>query len=398
MKVEPSPTSPKLEHSRTEPPTRRMMIVLVLVAGVLGGVADIALHRLAFQFPESQFLKMFVTAPAPTQEVVLVRTEEEEANEQMLRSLQQNVLPRTVAIFESPSTLQTGALTVLSKERFRGAALFVTADGLVMTTKTVLAPESGPYIAVTHDRRVLSVSAIFEDPASQFVFARIEGNDFSVSEFEGLSDGIPGEMLYIIMHHGFSSEAAMVSSRLVTSHVFDARDTESALHSSDAFDRTALLDIRFQSEFEGAGVLNADGKVVGVVRGDGERTLVVPTEQVTGVFEEAISKQRIARPLLGVHYLDLSEPIVIGAAEARDRGALLFGTPSIPAVTSGSAASRAGLQEGDILLTVNGSPLSARVSVQDALLDNQPGTQANILFVRAGEEREVVVTLDAHAP
>lgn len=398
MKVEPSPTSPKVEHSPKGHSERRVMIALAIIAGMVGVVVDIAFHRLAFQFPESGFFKMFVTAQGTTQEVVLVKNEEEQANEAKLQSLQQNVLPRTVAIYESSSV--PGSLTprVLSSEQFRGHALLVTADGLIMATKSVLTSRPNAFVAVTHDRRILAVSNLFEDPASPFVFARIDGTDFSVSEFERLSDVIPGEMVYIVLHHGFSAEAAMVSSRLVTSRVFQARDLESAVHSSDAFDREALLDLVFQSEYEGAGVLNAEGKIVGVVRGDGERTFVVPAEEVTSVFEEAISKQSVSRPSLGIHYLDLSEPIVVEAAKTRNRGAFIFGTSAVPAVRLASPAARAGLREGDIVLKVNGEDLSGTTALNDRLLHSRAGADVTVTFVRGEEEREAVLTLEPLVP
>lgn len=395
MKVEPSPTSPKVPRVHTEFPHRFALILLVAGAGIAGGVFDIFLHSLAYQFPDFPFLKVFVASPSSSQEVVLVKGEDAQANEAALRSLQQNILPKTVALYESPSSFGSDAPTLLSPELFRGHALLITTDGLVLTTKNVLRDAAASYIAVTHDRRVLSVSGIFQDPASAFVFARIDGKDFSVSDFGSLSEVLPGETVYIVSHHGFSSEAAIASGHLVTPHVFDAKDIASALHSSDAFDREAMLDIPFQPELESAAVLNTDGKVVGVVRGESGKTRVIPTKYISTTFEEAIRNHRLSRASLGAHYLDLAEPLVVGTAKDIHRGAMLFGTPSTPAITPKSPAARAGLQEGDIVLRVNGNEIAEGASLNEYILQAQPGARVKLVFVRGGEEREVILTLDA---
>lgn len=105
---------------------------------------------------------------------------------------------------------------------------------------------------------------------------------------------------------------------------------------------------------------------------------------------------------------DLALPAVVGAVSRplalSPRKALLgiqIGTSpdgrgaAVSRVTKDSAADKAGLQAKDVLLSVDGQPVSAPPQLTDLIATKNPGDAVTIVFERAGKEESVRAVLDA---
>ena len=64
-------------------------------------------------------------------------------------------------------------------------------------------------------------------------------------------------------------------------------------------------------------------------------------------------------------------------------------------VNNGSAAERAGIQPGDVILAFNNEAIESSGDLPPLVGANPPGTRAEVLVSRNGEEKTFVVTLDA---
>ena len=64
-------------------------------------------------------------------------------------------------------------------------------------------------------------------------------------------------------------------------------------------------------------------------------------------------------------------------------------------VNDGSAAERAGIEPGDVILAFNGVEIESSGDLPPLVGANPPGTEAEVLVSRNGDEKTFVVTLDA---
>jgi Zn-dependent M28 family amino/carboxypeptidase len=64
-------------------------------------------------------------------------------------------------------------------------------------------------------------------------------------------------------------------------------------------------------------------------------------------------------------------------------------------IVPGTAADRAGLREGDVVIRLAGTPLASFDDLRAALRDRKVGDRVDVVFVRNGERRSVTATLDA---
>ena len=142
----------------------------------------------------------------------------------------------------------------------------------------------------------------------------------------------------------------------------------------------------------GGPLVDATGRLLGLnaVRLEGGMILALPADVRTHQRVEALARgEAPRRPRLGVA---LAPP----RAARRLRAAV--GLPErdgllVRAVAAGSAAERAGLERGDLLVAVAGTPISRLDDLLDALEASAPDATLSLGVVRGTEDRQVTITL-----
>lgn len=108
-----------------------------------------------------------------------------------------------------------------------------------------------------------------------------------------------------------------------------------------------------------------------------ERLASAPRPVYAAVPPPVRDRQAGARAFLGVQ------------GEAGADGARLV------SIVPGTAADRAGLREGDVLIRLAGAPVATFDDLRAALRDRRVGERVDVVFVRNGEQRSATATLDA---
>jgi serine protease Do len=136
----------------------------------------------------------------------------------------------------------------------------------------------------------------------------------------------------------------------------------------------------------GGPLVNTRGEVVGINELGGAGVgFAIPSNIASMVLKEVLTHGRVRRGWLGISVLPVEK---LG----RKKGALVAG------ITPGSPAEKAGLQPGDILLSLNGIPTNARFFEQVPLIYQriaamQPGTKVQIRCLRKGKACTLLATV-----
>jgi serine protease Do len=115
----------------------------------------------------------------------------------------------------------------------------------------------------------------------------------------------------------------------------------------------------------------------------------IPSNTVRKISEQLLTKGEVPRGYLGVGMDDLPGPDA--KAKKIDDGAVLVKT-----VEPGTAAEKAGMLPGDIILRINKEPLSRQRPirhVRQIVADIEPGSEITVEVLRGEERRQLVVTV-----
>ena len=140
----------------------------------------------------------------------------------------------------------------------------------------------------------------------------------------------------------------------------------------------------------GGPLLDAQGEVIGI-----NTMIESPVEGNVGVGFAVPSntiKQQLAKLEAGTNvqqgYLGIS---VQESTNANQQGV------TIGAVSQNSGAAQAGLQVGDVITAVGGKAVTDYAGLANQIGGKQPGEKVTLAITRNGQERQVVVTLQAQA-
>lgn len=151
-------------------------------------------------------------------------------------------------------------------------------------------------------------------------------------------------------------------------------------------------DLTLYPGFSGGPLLGADGEFLGINTAGLHRSgITVPAETVARVTSELLEKGRIERPYLGLGMQAVPVPESLKAKlnlKASEGLLVVHLEPQGP-------ADKAGLLIGDMLMELQGNPVSDTEDVQAALRTLQVGTEVEAGLIRAGALQKVKVALEA---
>jgi len=154
-------------------------------------------------------------------------------------------------------------------------------------------------------------------------------------------------------------------------------------------DRYIESDVALRPGFSGSLLVDASGRVLGLntsglLRG---QSIVVPTATVRRVIEAVLAHGRVRRGFIGVG----AQSVRLGAAHEAKLGqatGLL-----VAAVEPGSPAEQAGILLGDVLVAFDGHAVEDVADLLALLDEERVGRSVPARLLRAGEVRELPVTV-----
>jgi serine protease Do len=144
----------------------------------------------------------------------------------------------------------------------------------------------------------------------------------------------------------------------------------------------------------GGPLLNLDGNVVGInaaiVSSSGGNLgigLAIPINMAKSVYNQLINKGTVVRGFLGVGIQDLTGNLATSFGLKEPNGVL------VTEVTKDSAAEKAGLKRGDVIVELDGRSVDRTNVLQNKIAMKKPGTAVKIVILRDGNRKELTAEL-----
>ncbi|MEK9152297.1 MAG: PDZ domain-containing protein, partial [Patescibacteria group bacterium] len=232
---------------------------------------------------------------------------------------------------------------------------------------------------------------VVRDSYSGVAFVKVDAANISV---RSLGD----DQVLSIGDHLFALDAdrGVRRTEIIAFDAPPAKDANDLVRSSELLHRMILL--TELDALPGTVLFTADGNIVAVVAASsGSGTSAVPLSSFLSTIGGVLKDGLVARPRLGVSYLDLSRlnHPSDGQNSRIETGALLAASPDgkKPAVAKGGPAAQAGLRAGDVITAVDGEAVSGRKLLADILSTFAPGNSLKLSVRRGSQELSLDVVL-----
>jgi S1-C subfamily serine protease len=147
----------------------------------------------------------------------------------------------------------------------------------------------------------------------------------------------------------------------------------------------------------GGPLADASGAVVGIntaVATDSSGIgFAIPIDIARPIMEQAVQGKELSRPWIGIRFESINLQLKEDRDLPVDNGALVTTNSTEPAVVADSPAARAGLLDGDIILSLNGRQVDTEHPLDALLVQFAPGDTITLDVLRDGTSISLDVTL-----
>ncbi len=303
------------------------------------------------------------------------------------------------SFFGAPQQTQgDGELSEVSS----GTGFIITADGLVVTNKHVVADSEAEYVVILDDGTQLDAEVLDKDTLNDIALIQITGEDERLGELPTLefadSDQVGvGDPVVAI------GNALGQYSNTTTVGIISATDRQIIASSGGGFSENLVnlfqTDAAINPGNSGGPLLNMEAEVVGMntaidttASGIG---FAIPSNDIATVVKSYQEFGRIIRPFVGVRYIPVTPAVQERFQIDVETGVLIVGDQNAgtPGVVEGSPAEEAGLKEGDVILMVDDEELTSSYSLSNAIAGYLVGEVVTLKIWRDGEEMSIQLKL-----
>ncbi|MFZ5559654.1 MAG: S1C family serine protease [Patescibacteria group bacterium] len=273
-----------------------------------------------------------------------------------------------------------------------GTGFIVSSNGLIATNKHVVLDDEAEYTVLTNDGNRYKATILARDPVQDIGIVKIEASNLPVVKL-GDSDNLEIGQTVIAIGNALGQFRNTVSSGIISGLLRTI--TASGGGISEQLEDIIQTDAAINPGNSGGPLLNLYGEVIGMntaVATEAENIgFAIPINKVKRDIADIETKGRIIYAFLGVRYILVNKAIAESNKLPVDYGALISrgDNPDEPAIVPDSAADKAGIKEGDIILELNGTRINENNTLAKLISKHRPGDKVNLKILR--DDKEIVV-------
>lgn len=308
-------------------------------------------------------------------------------------SVAEKVRPSIVGI-----TVQYSVNSIFSRNpstsEASGSGIIISEDGYILTNNHIVSSNSSSsYYSVSeatsvnvylyNDETAYPAKIVGTDEQTDLAVIKIDKTGLKSAELGDSNSVKVGEFSMAVGNPlGLESSVTCGIISAVNRKVTDSDGKTYNLIQTDA---------AINSGNSGGALVNAEGKVIGIntlkLSGTGIEGMgfAIPISQTVDIYEQLIQYNKVKRPYIGISGLDLDE-------ETAKRNNLVVGI-YVKAIDDFSAAEKAGLKVGDVIIEADGKAIKNMDELNEIKNAKSIGDKMNLKIVRNGEEKNVEITL-----
>ena len=266
-----------------------------------------------------------------------------------------------------------------------GSGVIVSPDGYILTNNHVVEKATQIQVELT-DRRSFSAKVVGTDQPSDLAVLKIEATGLHSLPLGDAKNVRVGDVVLAIgnpLGVGQTVTMGIISGKgratgLADGSFEDFLQTDAPINQGNS--GGALVDTRGELVGINSQILSPSGGSIGI-------GFAIPSDMAQNVMQQLIKTGSVRRARMGVTVQGVTSDLAQSLGLKEVRGALVSN------VEGGSPAAKAGIERGDVILTLNGEPVSDSNTLRNRVASSQPGSTANVTLLRDGREQTKQVVL-----
>ena len=278
---------------------------------------------------------------------------------------------------------QAGRSVVAVQGRSRLASSGVHWRSRIVVTADETIKRSEDITVTLPDGRTVPATLVGRDPSTDIAVLKLQDVELPVAE---IGEASLLKVGHVVMAVGRSGESGLSASMGVVSAM------SGSWHSSygGLIDQFVRLDLNLYPNLEGGPLVEASGRVVGITVSGPRRTVItIPASTINRVVDQLLAKGHIARGYLGLGM----QPVRLPESLKNTLNLSSLGGVIVVNVESEGPADKSGVLIGDVLVAIDGTPVSDTSDIQVLLGSQTVGKTLNVQIVRGGTLVEVALTV-----
>jgi len=265
----------------------------------------------------------------------------------------------------------------------QGTGFIISADGYILTNNHLVG-DAEKVIVELADGRKFTAEKTGTDEDSDVAVVKIDANDLKYLKMADSDKLEVGEWVLAIGN-------PLGLSHTVTAGIVSAKGRSGfGLATLENFIQTDAA-INFGNS--GGPLINLDGEVVGInsaivgASGNIGIGFAIPINMAKNIYEQLKTGKEVERGLLGVMPHDMDADMAKAFGLKNNKGVV------ISQVEPDSAADKAGIKHNDVILELDGQPVTSQNELRNRIAMLSPGTKVKIVIWRGGKRITVTAEL-----
>jgi len=270
------------------------------------------------------------------------------------------------------------------REVGQGSGFIVSADGYILTNNHVVG-DTDKVIVKLADGREFKAKSIGTDPHTDVAVIKIDAKNLPTLPL-GNSDTLEVGEWVMAIGNPFGL------SHTLTAGIVSAKG-RSSLGISD-YENFIQTDAAINPGNSGGPLVNLEGKAVGMNTAIYSRSggymgigFAIPINMAKTIMDQLIKHGSVTRGYLGIVIQELTADLAKTFGLKGQKGIL------VSQVTEDSAAQKAGMKQGDVIVEFDGKPVEKLAEFRNRVSLEAPGSKHDITVLRDGKRKKLTITI-----
>ena len=278
-----------------------------------------------------------------------------------------------------------------------GSGFIISSNGLILTNKHVVSNTGASYTVLLNNGKTYKATVLARDPSQDLAVLKIDATGLPTVTL-GDSNGLQLGQTAIAIGNALGQFSNTVSVGVVSGLGRTVTAAAPDTGAQETLTGVIQTDAAINPGNSGGPLVDLRGDVIGIdtaVASNAQNIgFAIPINEAKTAINSVETTGSIKVPYLGVRYEPVTATLAAQKGLSASQGALVTaGTSGQPAVVAGSPAANAGIRAGDIIESVNGTPVDAQNDLGNLINQYAVGTTVAIGLDRNGQSLTFNVTL-----